>query len=591
MSAPTIDVRREPARPPTAPVMMDPSRYGSLGELLEDALIQYKSETALIEVDRNKEQKRLRYLDVKREAARITHWLAERGVGPNDRVAILMSNQARWLLSAYAVFHRGAVLVPLDYKLTAKEQEALLAHAKPKVLITEHALMRRLGDVAGAEVLVSEAKEGTSYARPHARFEDLAAHDDPPPRQPRERGDVATIVYSSGTGGVAKGCLLPHEAYLSQLEALMELFPMRPGHRYFSILPTNHAIDFMVGFVGPFSCGATVIHQRSLRPEFLSSTMQSYEVTHMALVPLILSAFETSIDDRLSDSPRWARRAVSMLSGLNEMLTSRAPNADLSRRLLSPIHDAFGGKLELLFCGGAFVDRARAERFYRLGLPVVIGYGLTEACTVATVNDLRPFRADSVGRAVKGVELRIHDPGPDGVGEVWLRGPTVMLGYLDEPELTKETITEDGWLRTGDLGWLDAAHHLHLVGRSKNLIVTAGGKNVYPEDVESAFESLPVAELAVLASGYVWPRAQRIEDERLILVIREQRGNGVAAPSRERVLRELRELNQRLAEHKRVRGVLFVGEDLPRTASMKIKRRALADQLTSERSPRDLVEL
>jgi long-chain acyl-CoA synthetase len=227
-------------------------------------------------------------------------------------------------------------------------------------------------------------------------------------------------------------------------------------------------------------------------------------------------------------------------------------------------------------------------------LPVVIGYGLTECCTVATVNDLAPFRADSVGRPVSGVEVRIQEPGPDGIGpdgigEVWIRGRTLMTGYLDDDELSAETITEDGWLRTGDLGWMDAAHHLHLVGRSKNMIVTAGGKNVYPEDIEGAFEELDVEELAIFASGFLWPRAGRLEDEQLVAVLRAKRGNGVSAPSAEAVLAELASKNRRLPDFKRVRGVLWWSEAFPRTASMKVKRQALADALR-ERADRDALE-
>jgi long-chain acyl-CoA synthetase len=342
----------------------------------------------------------------------------------------------------------------------------------------------------------------------------------------------------------------------------------------------------MVGFLGPFSCGATVVHQRTLRPEFLRSTMQAYGVTHMALVPMILAAFEETIREQLDAQPKWAKRLVGVLGGLNEMLTLERPRPAISRALLGSVHDAFGGRLEFLFCGGAFVDRPRAELFYRLGLPVVIGYGLTEVCTVATVNDLSPFRADSVGRPVRGVEVRIAEPGADGVGEVWIRGRTMMRGYLDDPDLTAETITEDGWLKTGDLGWMDAAHHLHLVGRSKNMIVTAGGKNVYPEDVEGAFEELPVEELAVFASGYLWPRMGKLEDEHLVAVVRPRRGNGVAAPSNDAVLSQLAAKNKRLPDHKRVERVLFFGEAFPRTASMKVKRDALASMLR-ERARRE----
>src|SRR5690606_1706436 len=139
--------------------------------------------------------------------------------------------------------------------------------------------------------------------------------------------------------------------------------------------------------------GSTVVHQRTLRPEFLVSTMQEHGVTHMALVPLLLAAFERSLDDKLAKRPAWQRAAVDLLARANLELTRERPDPGLSRRLLGGVHRGLGGKLELLFCGGAFVDRRRAERFYELGIPVVIGYGLTECCTVATVNDLRPFRA------------------------------------------------------------------------------------------------------------------------------------------------------------------------------------------------------
>jgi long-chain acyl-CoA synthetase len=564
---------------------IDIASYGSIGELLEDALVQFKSETALIEVDREKETKRLTYLDVKRAAAPVIRLLEARGIGPDDRVAILMSNQSRWLIAAYAIFHRGAVLVPLDYKLSAPEQLALLDHCRPKALIGEAPILKRLEIHRVPLVLSSEAPPDAAALR----WEDLE-HGPVPPRVARTREDLATIVYSSGTGGRAKGCMLTHDAYLEQLRGLMDLFPMRPSHRVFSILPTNHAIDFMVGFLGPFACGASVVHQRTLRPEFLKSTMRRYEITHMALVPLVLSAFEEGIQSQIDAQPKWTRRAVSMLSGLNELLTDRKPQPDLSRKLLSPIHDAFGGKLELLFCGGAFVDRQRAELFYRLGLPVVIGYGLTETCTVATVNDLRPFRADSVGRALSGIEVAIADAGPDGVGEVRIRGRTLMKGYLDDPELTASTITEDGWLKTGDLGWIDAAHHLHLVGRAKNMIVTAGGKNIYPEDVEGAFEDIDAEELAIVASGYIWPRRAKLEEERLLAIVRPHKGNGVA-PSPARVLEALSLKNRRLPDHKRVHGVIFWSEPFPRTASMKVKRDALAQMLREGAQENEIVAL
>lgn len=563
--------------------MLHPPAYASLGELLSDALVQWKRETALVEMDRKRVTHAWTYRETKSEVMRVARWLASLDLAPGARVAILMSNQSRWLVAACALFRRGLVLVPIDYKLSESEQLALLAHAEPSVLVIERPLFERFKKSPPVRhVLVSEAPEGAV-----GRWEDLPEEDgaEDPALVVRTREDAAAIVYSSGTGGTPKGCVLTHDAYLEQLLALMEIFPMRPGHRTFSVLPTNHAIDFMVGFIGPFACGATVVHQRTLRPEFLVSTMRDQKITHIALVPVLLEAFERALDEKLDARPAWQRAALDGLSAINLALTRDKANAAISRRLLPGVHAAFGGHLELVFAGGAFVDRARAERFYELGLPVVIGYGLTECCTVATVNDLRPFRADSVGRPVHGVEIRIDQPGSDGIGEVWIRGRTVMKEYFREPELTAKAITADGWLKTGDLGSLDASEHLHLVGRSKNMIVTAGGKNVYPEDVESALEGSPAEELAVFASGYVWPRARTLTEEVLFAVARVKTGDARA------ITKWLVDRNRRLPEHKRLASVLVITETFPRTASMKLKRDVLAETLRTSHDERDLVPL
>ena len=170
----------------------------------------------------------------------------------------------------------------------------------------------------------------------------------------------------------------------------------------------------------------------------------------------------------------------------------------MSRALLGQVHRAFGGELLALITGGAFMEPSTMQFFYDLGIPVVNGYGLTEAGTALTLNDLKPFRGDTVGKPLPGVELRVLSPNEEGVGEIAARSKTVMSRYLDDAELTLETIV-DGWLLTGDLGRFDKSGHLQLFGRKKNMIVTEGGKNIYPEDIETVFEGLPVKEYCVLS--------------------------------------------------------------------------------------------
>jgi len=377
--------------------------------------------------------------------------------------------------------------------------------------------------------------------------------------------------------------MLTHGNYLAQAHALGGLFPMGPGDRFFSILPTNHAIDFMTGFLMPWAFGATVVHQRALRPEFLRFTMQRYGITHMAAVPRILRAFEERLREAMDELPPPRRAIADGLIRLNEVLTMKAPRHAISSRLLRPFHTAFGGKLRYVFAGGAFVEQELADFFYRLGIPVVIGYGLTEAGTVLTVNDLKPFRSDTVGRPVEGVELEIRDRGADDIGEVWVRSPTLMKGYYKNERLSAEVLV-DGWLRTGDLGWIDPAGHLHLVGRARNMIVTEGGKNIYPEDVESAFVGISaVEELCVFAADFVWPRSSLV-GEALIAVVR----TGESSTS---VLAEIAGRNRAMAAHKRLSGVLMWSEEFPRTASLKVKRGQLAEILRGAAKRADVLPL
>ena len=557
--------------------MLDLRQYTCLGAALRDALDRFASQVCLIEADRDREKVRLTYSDFKETALPLTRALEDADFDPGDRAAIIMTNQSKWLISAYAVFHCGGVLVPLDYKLTAAEHLQLLAHSKAKVLVVEYHLWRAIMQAAefhsiGTKiVLVTEAPLGADLAGAF-RWEDFKRKG-APDFVMRQKDDVACIVYSSGTGGRPKGCVLTHENYLEQCIALTAWYPFWPGVRYLSILPTNHAIDFMVGFIGPFVCGACVVHLRTLRPDFVRDAFVRYRITYVALVPMILKNLERGLRAKFDELPSWKRMILNRMIGLNKLLTRRRPRVKLSRTLLAEVHRGFGGELLALITGGAFMEPSTMQFFYDLGIPVVNGYGLTEAGTALTLNDLKPFRADTVGKPLPGVELRILNPDADGVGEVAARSNTVMSHYLDDPELTLETIVE-GWLLTGDLGRFDRSGHLQLFGRKKNMIVTEGGKNIYPEDIETVFDGLPVKEYCVVAANYVWPKKE-LGQEMLVIILRLEQNQRFDS----KLLEEMSARNRRLPDFKRVGAYLVWNKDFPRTASMKIKRQELAEDI------------
>jgi long-chain acyl-CoA synthetase len=556
--------------------MLDLREYQSLGEALRAALERWPDEVCLIEADRERENARFTYRQFKQTALPLARALQDAGIQSGTRAAIIMTNQSKWLISAYAIFFCGGVLVPLDYKLSAAEQLQLLAHSKAEFLIVEYHLWRAImaegfKRLAARVVLVTEApaKADIGAAERWEEFSDARE----PLFAPRNRQDPACIVYSSGTGGQPKGCVLTHENYLEQCMALTSLYPFSPGVRYLSILPTNHAIDFMIGFVGPFTCGAAVVHLRTLRPEYIREAFTRYKITYMTLVPMVLKNLERGLRQRFADLPKGRRRLLNALIATNRALTRRRPNLKLSRALLGQVHDAFGGELRAFFVGGAFTEPSTLQFFYDVGIPVGNGYGCTEAGTVITVNDFKPFRADTVGKPLPGVEVKILNQDSDGIGEVAARSKMIMSKYLDDPEMTAQTIV-DGWLMTGDLGRVDATGHLQLFGRKKNMIVTEEGKNIYPEDIENAFEGLAVKEFCVFAANYLWP-ARSLVGEQLVIVLHLESGQAIGPD----LVANVAERNRRLLNYKRVSGYLSWDRDFPLTASLKIKRGELAEQI------------
>ena len=554
--------------------MLDLSKYDSLGAALRDALGHWREEICLIEADRDHERSRLTYRQFGEASEPVAAALEESGLAAGDRAAIIMTNQPRWLISAYAVFFAGGILVPLDYKLSAAEHLQLLAHSRAQVLFVEYPLWRAITQAPTfrehrlQRVVVSEAPPNADLAG-GLRLEEFRATGAPEFR-PRMRTDTACIVYSSGTGGHPRGCVLTHDNYLEQCAAVTPVFPFWPGARYLSIIPTNHAIDFMGGFLMPFTGGGTVIHLRTLRPEFIREAFTKYKITYMAVVPLILKNLQRGLRERFAALPSGKRKILDVLISVNRALTRGKPRPGLSRVLLKDIHQAFGGGLQALLVGGAFTEPATIEFFHDIGIPIYNGYGCTEACTAITLNDLRPFRPDTVGKPVRGMEIRIEQPDADGIGEVAVRSKTVMSHYLDDPEMTAETIV-DGWLRTGDLGRVDSTGHLQLFGRKKNMIVTAEGKNIYPEDIENFFEGIAVKEFCVFAANYIWPN-HSMTGEKLVLVLHPEPGQ----PVNDTLLQDLSRRNAKLLNYKRVSGYIVWDQDFTRNAALKIRRPILA---------------
>ncbi|MCE9625923.1 MAG: AMP-binding protein [Deltaproteobacteria bacterium] len=565
---------------------LDLSMYESFGDAFEDRLPKHGKDVALIEVNRDEESARYTYKELRQEAKRVAVLLQQLGLKPGDHCAIVMSNQSKWVISGIAVYLCGGVIVPIDYKLSSEEHASYFRHCDPKIIVTEWGIREKwLADKteikSRVKILVTEAPEDKKEIRGH-RWEAIVKGSPKPAK--RTRDDVCAILYSSGTGGRIKGCMMTHANYLKQVENFSLRVQMKRGDRYLSILPTNHGIDFVFGFLLPMILGATVVHQRTLRPQYLTSTLKDYQIDITTFVPLILKEIQKKIQSQIDSLTPVKKTVVHALQALHRAATPR-PRHWLSKRVFQKVHEAFGGRLRLIMTGGTFIDSKLVRFFYNFGIFVGIGYGLTEAGTTVSTPVWEQFHDDNVGKLLPDTEVQIRNPDASGVGEIWVRSPCVMKGYYKDPDLTREYL-QDGWLRTDDLGTLDAKGFLRIKGRKKNIIVTPGGENIYPEDVETAFEDLrELKEYCVFGTHYLWPDTPLLEEKLFLVAHPQDEVDITELPER------IRARNRSLAEQKRISGFLLWTEDFPRTGSLKLKREFLAKHITSNKKPVDIQRL
>src|SRR5207244_2199849 len=295
-----------------------------------------------------------------------------------------------------------------------------------------------------------------------------------------------------------KGVLLTHHNFASLAAKLAGLFDLHTGEGLLSLLPLHHTFEFSCGLLVPLMLGAEITYLDELTAERLSEALNSGRVHAMIGVPALFQLLHRRLTQELASRPRVVRAAVQAAMALHGELRNRTP-FNVGKLLFWPIHNRFGGRLRLLVSGGSALTEDVHTAFHELGFDLTEGYGLTEAAPVLAVTlPENKRRSGTVGPALPGVEIRLDDPDAEGVGEVLAKGPNVMAGYLDDPEATRE-VRADGWLRTGDLGKLSEDGHLVLVGRKKDLILDASGKNVYPDELEELYCASPlIKELSIV---------------------------------------------------------------------------------------------
>jgi long-chain acyl-CoA synthetase len=499
------------------------------------------------------------------------------GLKRGERVAILSENRPQWGISYLAITGSGLVVVPVDSQLKDAEIGHILRDSEAKAIFLSLPFLDRIRERREAipslrHIICFDGSGG--YEEVTAFEEILETHGDfTYPNPDLSPDELAAIIYTSGTTGVSKGVMLSHRNLTSNVEQSIKAINVSEEDRMLSILPLHHTFECTCGFLAPFSVGASVAYAESIAK--ISEIMMEVRPTVMLVVPAILERMYARTMKGIKGKrfgPIKLKVALAISSALR-----KAVGKGVEKRIFSEIHKRLGGSLRFMVSGGAPLRKEIAEGFYKLGLLVLEGYGLTEASPVVSVNREWDFKFGSVGLPLPGVEVRISDPGEDGVGEIIVKGENVMMGYYKNPERTAETI-KDGWLYTGDLGRIDGDGFLYVTGRSKDVIVTGLGKNVYPEEVEAELsKSQFIAEVLVLGRkvpdkgeevhAMVYPDMDALDSY--------ASEHGVKMDERaieELIKGEIRRLCRNLAPYKRVSSFQVVYEPFVKTTTMKIKR-------------------
>jgi long-chain acyl-CoA synthetase len=383
----------------------------------------------------------------------------------------------------------------------------------------------------------------------------------PPLRKSAGADEIASVLFTSGTTGKPKGVLLTHRNFSALAAKLAGLFDLRVGEGVLSVLPLHHTFEFSCGLLVPLMLGAEITYLDELTADRLAEALNTGRIHAMIGVPALWQLLHRRLTQELGARPRVVEAAIQAAMALHGELRNRTP-FNVGKLLFWPIHNRFGGKLRLLVSGGSALPEEVQKTFHELGFDLTEGYGLTEAAPVLSVTlPENRLRTRTVGPPLPGVEIRIENPDSDGVGEVLAKGPNVMAGYLDDPQATREVLA-DGWLRTGDLGRLDEDGHLMLVGRMKDLILDASGKNVYPDELEELYGATPlIKELSIV--GLPDGKGQ----ERIAcLCVPASRDDRAA------VEEHFARISSDLPFWKRVKIVHLWETDLPKTATRKVKR-------------------
>jgi long-chain acyl-CoA synthetase len=509
-------------------------------------------------------------------AQRLASYLIDSGIDKGDKIAILSESMPEWGAALFASVLSGATAVPLDIKLTEYELRSILSSCEPKVILVSSSYLET----------AKKLKAELPFIKDIVLIDDMGANSefvsvytlkDSIDKKWRHRNlnSTALIIYTSGTTGNPKGVMVSFKNVISQVNAVSKCFSLGPNDNLLSILPMNHLFELTVGFLSFLSLGTSIYYSKSLNPKDLFPIFVDKKITFMVVVPAFLKLLKNSIEAEVNKMSPMRKVWYNICYEIAKVIDSTT----LKRLMFRRIHRKFGGCFKGFLSGGAPLDINIGNYFRTLGLKVYEGYGLSEASPVVTMNTETATRMGSVGRPLFNVEVKT-DP---ETGELLVKGQNVMQGYYNNPELTAETITSDGWLHTGDIAKIDKDGYVWITGRIKNMIVLSGGKKVFPEEVESVLEKSPLfQEVCVFGLKRESGQKDGCEDVSVVVVPKQEILDKYSDDEElsKVVKAEIKSLATQLSTYKRPNSIIVKRDLLPRTATSKIKRKEVAQMVS-----------
>jgi len=523
----------------------------------------------------------LTYAEFGNNVQSIAKWLVDQGIKNGDKIAVLSENRPEWGATYLGVQAAGAIIVPVDSMMPSSGIRHIISDSKATMLFVSGKFLKVMQEMEpisslGKTICYDENDiSDDTLALKSVISEGTASKAELPKRNLDE---MAAIIYTSGTTGHSKGVMLSQKNIMSNVAGAARILPLGTSDTYLSVLPLHHTYECTAGFLLPIYCGCGITYAHSLKSSDLLSDMRNTNVTIMVAVPLLYEKMYLGITRKIKKKSAFTRfmfKTLFNLSGLGIKMGQR-----WGEKLFKSMRTNAGlGSVIFFVSGGGPLDPAVSMFFNRLGILTLQGFGLSETSPLTHVNLPAKIRDDTVGPPIVGVEHRIDNPNEQGIGEIIVRGPNVFLGYYKNEDATKEVLSEDGWFRTGDLGKIFDDDMLKITGRMKNMLVTAGGKNVYPEEIEHLLNRSDfIGESVVLGfqreSGYgdqvaalIYPDYEQVD------IHFEELGQKPTDEDVTKLIKsEIRKAQVELQDYKHIHRFRIVEEEFQKTSTRKIKR-------------------